>query len=122
MAKTTIKGMDALRRKLAVFPDAIDRAAKRAVAGEVDDAADDVHSNAPVETGSLRDSVQREIDPDGLGGRVVVTASYATFVENGTDDTPPQPFVQPAAERSRHRYVDRMRTELSAEIKKVSKS
>lgn len=55
--------------------------------------ADEMRSNAPVDTGRLRASIQ----PSSEGVRVGV--DYAGFVEYGTSDTAPQPFAQPSVNR-----------------------
>lgn len=54
--------------------------------------ADDMRRLAPVATGALRASIH----PDAEG--VSVGVAYAAYVEYGTADTAPQPFVNPAIE------------------------
>lgn len=54
---------------------------------------DEIRSRVPVRTGQLRDSVI-ETD-DGI----TVGADYAGYVEYGTSDTAPQPFVNPSIDR-----------------------
>lgn len=52
---------------------------------------DDARRTAPVDTGSLRDSIKVAGSRDD---RVVYTDErYGAFVEFGTADTPPQPFL-----------------------------
>lgn len=53
--------------------------------------ADSARSYAPVLTGALRTSI--EVDKDGYGSDL----DYAGFVEFGTSDTPPQPFMEPSS-------------------------
>ena len=55
--------------------------------------ADEMRRNAPVDTGRLRDSIQTTDDG------VIVGVPYGGFVEYGTSDTAPQPFVAPAVNR-----------------------
>lgn len=55
---------------------------------------------AAVDTGFMRSSIGRDTDPDGLGGEVGPTASYAPFVENGTSEHAPQAFMGPAFDRA----------------------
>lgn len=54
--------------------------------------ASDAASRAPVDTGTLRDSIIHD------GGRVYTDVEYAPFVEYGTSDMPAQPFMRPAAD------------------------
>jgi HK97 gp10 family phage protein len=51
---------------------------------------------APVLTGLLHDSIT--VAASGLSADVTATARYAVYVEYGTSDTRPQPFMRPAAE------------------------
>jgi HK97 gp10 family phage protein len=55
--------------------------------------ADEMRRNAPVDTGALRDSIRE------TGDGVEVGAPYGGFVEYGTSDTAPQPFVGPTVNR-----------------------
>jgi HK97 gp10 family phage protein len=111
-----VKGLPALERKLALLPRLVRSAGARAVRGETDEARDDARRNAPVKTGTLRESIQAEYDDKTITGRVAATARYAKFVEHGTDDTAAQPFMLPAAEAARRRFPKRVRAEIKAEL------
>ncbi len=69
--------------------------------------------NAPVESGTLRNSISTDIDDNGLGFEVGPTVEYGGYVEEGTaphliedafgwgitvhhPGTPPQPYLGPA--------------------------
>lgn len=54
--------------------------------------ANQARSLAPVLTGTLRESIVA--DEDGFGSDV----DYAAFVEYGTSDTAPQPYMGPAGD------------------------
>lgn len=112
-----IHGMEKLRAKLALLPHLVASAGGRAVKAETYEVRDDMKRGAPFKTGTLRESIQAEYDEKLLRGRAAATARYATFVENGTDDTKAQPFVQPAAARARRRFPKRVRAEIRAELK-----
>lgn len=105
-AKASIEGVAQLNAKLLAAAAQSEAAARKAVRDELNEVGDDVRRGAPVDTGELRDSERREVD--GLDGTVRVTARHGVFVEHGTSDTPAQPFVGPAAERSRRRFVARV--------------
>lgn len=55
---------------------------------------------APVFTGELKARIRgRRV---GLFGQVVSEAPYSEYVEDGTSDTAPQPFMTPAHDRNVH--------------------
>lgn len=80
----------------AVAVEAKAEAAQR-IASEV--GADSARSFAPVDTGTLRDSIQ--VDENGYSSDV----RYAAFVEFGTSDTAPQPYIAPSAEAAERAFV-----------------
>lgn len=53
----------------------------------------------PVDTGTLKNSIGVEVDPDELGGVVGPTAHYGGYVEFGTSKMAAQPYMNPAADR-----------------------
>lgn len=61
--------------------------------------ADSARSFAPVLTGTLRDSIV--VDEDGYGSDL----PYAGFVEFGTSDTAPQPFMEPSSTAAETAFV-----------------
>lgn len=111
-----IIGEAELTRKLKKLPDVVRAAGGRAVKAETFETRDDMKRGAPRDTGELADGMQAEYNAKKLAGRAVATARHAGFVEHGTEDTPAQPFAQPAAERARRRFPDRVRTEIKAEL------
>lgn len=62
---------------------------------------DDAQQRVPVDTGDLRDS--GFVDGGDSDYRIGFDADYAAFVEYGTGDTDPQPYLEPAALQSRGR-------------------
>lgn len=118
--QVTVKGMDELVRKLKALPEAVEAASRRATKAEAEEAADDMRTNAPFKTGALRESIGAEFDSKKIIGRAVAAARHAKFVEHGTSDTPAQPFVAPAEARARHRFPDRVKAEIKAELRKVA--
>lgn len=86
-------------------------------------------SNAPVRTGRLRDSLDDEILDGGLSGRVRAQhpkGAHAHLVEFGTGprrqkngmstgSAPAQPFLFPAWESERPKYI----SELTKELRKI---
>lgn len=114
-----IKGSEDLERKLRELPDVVRAAGARAVRAETEETRDDAKHGAPVLSGELRDKITAEFDAKKIRGRAVATSKHAGYVEHGTEDTPAQPFMEPAAERARRRFPDRVRTEIKAELGKL---
>jgi HK97 gp10 family phage protein len=52
---------------------------------------------APVRTGHLKNSIHSQVR--GLAGFVRASTSYANYVEYGTSEMAPEPYMRPAAER-----------------------
>lgn len=65
---------------------------------------------APVDTGRLRASVVSEFRRDGLGATVGTNVQYAAFVEFGTRNQVPQPFLGPAYNKYVPQLPGRLRT------------
>ena len=51
---------------------------------------------APVDTGELRDSIETDLTRHSIEA----TAEHAIYVEEGTINMAPQPFLRPAAEQA----------------------
>lgn len=67
----------------------------------------DAKENAPVNSGTLRDSIEaRLVDKDTA--EVVVGAEYAAVVEFGGADRPAKPFLVPAVEKNLDELVRRI--------------
>jgi len=60
------------------------------------DAAEHQRATAPVDTGRLRASIT--VDRDSDGWSVGPTVDYGRYVEYGTSDTDPHPFVGPSGD------------------------
>ena len=88
-------------------------------------AAFDIEAHAktlvPVDTGTLKNSIQRTIDDGGLAatipagdgstppGSTTASAEYGLYVEYGTKYSRAQPFMRPAAEKVRPAFIEVMR-------------
>lgn len=85
-----------LAADLAAAPAKVEGKSVRAV----DTAAHQTQRNAqrfaPVLTGALREGIV--VEASGLSASVVSTIRYADYVEYGTSDTAPQPYMRPAAD------------------------
>lgn len=103
----------------------IEKAVARIIFEEAQNAASIARQLAPVLTGNLRDSIAIEIPKSGnmLSVRVVASAPYAAFVELGTVNTEPQPFLGPAMQAVRDNLINRLlklESQLPAELAKAA--
>lgn len=57
-------------------------------------------ANAPVDTGYMRDTINYEIQDDGV--LFFASSGYSLFVEYGTQNQSAQPFLGPALEENRN--------------------
>jgi HK97 gp10 family phage protein len=115
----TITGQAALNRKLKRLPHLVDAGCREAVTEEVDVTADDLRRTAPRDTGELAESVREHIGKGGLSGEAAVTARHAGFVNDGTRDTPGQPFATAAGVRAQARFPDRVTAKLNEQLRKA---
>ena len=79
-----------------------------------------IKDRAPVDTGNLRDSIAARFEKDGLGADVGPTrpkGSHAHFLEFGTVKMPARPFITPAAEEQRDKYLNDVRAAVRGAIK-----
>jgi HK97 gp10 family phage protein len=81
-------------------------AAAQAVQQEVQAVRKDAQDGAPNVTGELDAGIVGE--SSGIRGQVRSTARHGGFVEHGTYKDEAQPYMAPAAERSRRRFVGRV--------------
>ena len=81
------------------------------------DTAADARRNSPVDTGYLRSSIatEYEFSGEGVTGSVEAGANYAVFVENGTSRMAPQPFLRPAFDKHREKWIRAME-QVGAEV------
>jgi HK97 gp10 family phage protein len=110
----TVEGLDRLRSRLEKLPDEMRKGAEKAVRDETEEVAQDMRDSVPVDTGALRDGMQAE--SDGLSGKATSTAAHSWVVEAGSSKMPARPFAQPAAERSRVRFPDRVSAAVREEL------
>lgn len=82
---------------------------KRAVRTSAAEFTGYAQRNAPVDTGNLRRSIVMESPQDG-GFTVEVTAraDYSGYVEYGTRFMKAQPFMEPAHDKEKPRFMNRL--------------
>lgn len=111
----TVKGLSKLKRNLKRIPIVAMQVGSREIEGIAADIRSDAATNAPIESGALADSVTIDGSSNARRARYTVQTGepYAGFVEFGTNDTPAEPFMRPAAKKAANR--------LSSSAKRIAK-
>jgi HK97 gp10 family phage protein len=119
-ARARIIGINRLLKRLNVVPDAVFDAAEEAITQHSGDIASEAVSLAPKDEGELATKIKarktRRLKTK-VKGSVYSGARHSINVEYGTAETPPQPFLRPAARKSQ-RLADMARRILAAFKKK----
>lgn len=118
--KVEILGIENLQKKLEKLAAALPhrkQAESLAEAGEL--VAQEMRELAPVDTGRLRESIGVTVE-DGLVsvGPTKPDAWYAHFLEFGTVEMAPRPFITPAFDHTQQQMEERIAKGISAEIRK----
>lgn len=96
--------LDALASTLAEVAPKVRRVSSEEMTRAAAQLRDDAKADAPVDAGELRDSIHVR---GGDGYRdVIADAEHAWFVEFGTSDTPPQPYLWPQVPAAAERLAD----------------
>lgn len=77
--------------------------AERIIADTARDIELDAQALAPVDDGELRESISSDVR--GLQAEIGASVRYAHYVEYGTSDTEPQPYMGPALMRNEPKMV-----------------
>lgn len=135
---TRVEGFADLEKALRDIPKATGRNILRRIAkGALDPLADRAASMAPQDEGRLAFSISvgeqrtRRVRTGfkrangvemamGPGNTLSGVLQYASFVEFGTIDTPPQPFMRPAWNAGADRALDYIKDNLGDEIAKAA--
>jgi phage gpG-like protein len=105
-SSTRIIGLPAMRAALAAKAAVLKAVAAASVELEVRAIKSDAVGGAPLgETGDLKGSIEGE--SHGTSGEVKAAIRYAPFVEFGTSKMGARPYMGPASDRSRARFVGR---------------
>lgn len=116
-----IEGDKELLRLLRKLPEQIEGAVIETITDEVRQTTLDLREDTPVLSGELRDSTQGEVDRKNLAGTVAITARHAEFVIHGTSKQPANDYVTPVENRVRRRFPERLETNVTAALGKVTK-
>lgn len=103
---------DALRALQRSVPDKVQKAVD-ATALFIESGA---KQNAPVDTGRLRASIAATVGQPGLRAQVGVYVDYAVYQELGSRYLAARPFLFPAVEAERARFIERLKAVLSGAL------
>lgn len=105
MGSVQISGLEALDAALRVRAALVKAATAAVVALEVKSIREDALRIAPEDEGELKAGIVSR--SSGASGEVRATARHSAFQEFGTSRTAAQPYMGPAADASRKRFVGR---------------
>ena len=105
----SLQGASGLLNKLRLLVPATRAAVRGAVAETALLIESDAKRFAPVDTGRLRSSIHADLAGNGLSATVGTNVSYALFIEFGTRRARAQPFLFPAFEKNRLRFLARLK-------------
>lgn len=103
MAGVKIDGFDKLEAKLKRNMDL--GAVKTVVRKNGADLQGKAQKNAPVDSGTLKRSIGLDITDGGLTAEVEPAADYAAYVEYGTRFMEAQPYLKPAYDEQKKKFV-----------------
>lgn len=114
MGKASLIGAAQLNAALNRATAQIESASDEAVDEAAEELATTMRATVPVDLGELQDGIEVRDAADGTGKEVgAFDVGHAVPVEFGTEDTPAQPFAQPAAEGERQRFPKRVGDKVS---------
>ena len=98
-----IEGIDALLRKLERNTNIDD--VKRVVKQNGASLQVEAQRRCPVDTGTLKASIGLNVKDNGMTAEVEPTMHYAPYVEYGTRYMSAQPYVRPALEAQKQKFI-----------------
>lgn len=103
MARVRIDGFDKLEAKLKRNTDL--GAVRTVVRKNGAELQGKTQKNAPVDSGNLKRSIGLDITDNGMTAEVEPTADYAAYVEYGTRFMEAQPYLKPAYDEQKKKFV-----------------
>lgn len=107
MAKIKVVGIEKLQRKLKKNVQMDD--VRRVVRHNGAEMQESAQRNAPVDTGTLKRSIELSMRDAGLTAEVEPTAEYAPYVELGTRYMKAQPYLMPAFNEQKRKFEKDMK-------------
>lgn len=109
------RGLSSARRRLQGIADRVAGVTEEAINEFADDVVNHMKGVVPVDTGKLRDSIEKKSEGTGVtvGPRGI---NYAEFVEYGTSRAPAQPYVRPTIQWARENGPKRIARRIEGAI------
>lgn len=104
-AKFTVVGLEAALSKLAGYSDKVKDKLKEAVQKHTENIASQARTDVVVDTGRLKSEIETDYSTGGFFGRARAKTPYAHIVELGTATHPAKPFLHPAFEATKPKFV-----------------
>lgn len=107
-----IQGLDQFLRSVESISAEVEDTAKRVVSNTALQIESDAKRLTPVDTGTLRRSINTSIENSGMTGIVSTNIEYAIHVEFGTSRQTAQPYMTPAYAQNKDKYAEDMKAAL----------
>lgn len=116
MAKAAVamklEGADDLKRAFATLSAEVRREVKQITTESADEIKREAKARVRVRTGHTRDTIERKSEDHGLGAEVGTSWFIGRFIEHGTKKMGARPFLFPAFEIVRPKYLERLKAAL----------
>ena len=103
--QVTVTGGEDVVRALRAAGPRLRKAGGNVVAAAAMNIQREAKQRTPVDTGRLRSSIRATINPEKLEAVVGTDVEYAPFVEHGTNRMQARPFLFPAFEQERPKFL-----------------
>ncbi len=115
-----LEGQEDVRKAFARLEFSALRGAKEAVDVSSDEIEREAKSRVAVLSGKTRDSITRRVRDFGLSATIGSGYFNARFEEQGTTRAPARPFLNPAFQLVRPKYLERLKRALGIAVKEAS--
>lgn len=115
-----LEGQDDVRKAFARMEFAALREAKVVIAESAEEIKTEAQARVPYDEGTTHDSITNEPRDFGLGATIGSGYYNARFIEQGTSKQAARPFLNPAFQLVRPKYLNRLRAALGLAVKEAA--
>lgn len=108
--RVRVEGIPKIRTAFRQVSEKVTRSAQREVKRSALNIEGGAKNRVPVDTGRLRNSIGHETSLDELSATIGSNVEYAPFVEFGTRGRTAKPYLFPAFEEERPKFLARLRS------------
>lgn len=109
MAKNDFKGLNEFLKYTDELPENLKKDAMAVITNSTHSIEKRAKNDAPVDTGTLRNSIKSTVEQNKVQGSVSVNADYGKFVEFGTSKQSAQPFLFNNLNKERNTFISNMK-------------